>query len=256
MEKLSSKCSSCGCTIRYLPTSEGRTVKCPKCSESTKLVSSIANIEPVQNIEAEPIEEEISQDASPKEIKLPPKDLPERMKASKALIGVACSICAIEIDLGDDIYNCQTCHASAMHLECFENLGACGNGSCVKGSVKKELHLQANVIPTSSNPAIDPGDMKECKYCGESIKSKSLKCRFCGEYVDPKLRLKESQKKKFQDDEDNILTWGEIIFCILCGCFGLIAGIVYVFQGKKKGWKMIGISLVSSFIFGAIKGSR
>lgn len=251
MEKSTSKCSKCFCIIRYPETSEGRLIKCPKCSAETKLVSITANTTPAKM--------PISINQNELNISTPPdsnidskanfKEFPQRMKASKALEGTQCTICGINIDLGDDIINCKTCNTSIMHLACYEKNEICGNTGC-ENSLEK---IQPNKT-TEKMEADSSVDMKDCEYCGEKIKAQSKKCRYCGEYLDRNLK-RQNEKKKSNSDSDEKLTTSEIIFCALCGGLACIVSIVYIIQGKKKGWKMLGVSLISVVIWTIIRGA-
>jgi rubredoxin len=92
-------------------------------------------------------------------------------------------------------------------------------------------------------------DRRPCPMCGEFIPPQALKCRFCGEIFDPEL--KKAQKPESGPNDD--LTSGEWIFGILCSGIACITGIVWLVQGKKKGGKLILVSLVSSFILNFIQ---
>ena len=45
----------------------------------------------------------------------------------------------------------------------------------------------------------------------------------------------------------------EILLCIFCSGIGCILGIVYMVQGKPKGWKMVLISFIVAVIGGIIR---
>ena len=49
------------------------------------------------------------------------------------------------------------------------------------------------------------------------------------------------------------LTPGDWVFCILCGGIACIFGIVYAIQGKPKGLKMVGVSLLAQLFWGAVR---
>lgn len=102
-------------------------------------------------------------------------------------------------------------------------------------------------------PAED--ERKPCPACGEMIIATAAKCRYCGEVFDEALKRKEKKKnkKKTYSDEDSELTVGDWVGCILCGGIACIIGIVYVIQGKPKGWKVVGISLAAQFFWGAVQ---
>jgi hypothetical protein len=104
-------------------------------------------------------------------------------------------------------------------------------------------------------PALpEAADRKPCPKCGEMIAHSALKCRFCGEVLDPLLR-EQSRKgggSYIDPSRDVDLTTVDWVLCILCSGIGCIVSIIYIIQGKPKGTKMLLISLVMQFIWGAI----
>jgi predicted RNA-binding Zn-ribbon protein involved in translation (DUF1610 family) len=100
---------------------------------------------------------------------------------------------------------------------------------------------------TPSAAVTGPGgeERKPCPECGEMIVAGAAKCRFCNAIFDP--RLKAQTKKHSSTDED--LTTGDWVFCILCAGIACIFGIVYAIQGKPKGMKMVGVSIVAAVVW-------
>jgi hypothetical protein len=70
----------------------------------------------------------------------------------------------------------------------------------------------------------------------------AAKCRYCGEIFDPKLK-KKAQRQDDNDDPD--LSTMDYVACILCAGITCIIGIVYMIQGKRRGLKMVGVSLAA-----------
>ncbi len=103
---------------------------------------------------------------------------------------------------------------------------------------------------------------RPCPMCGEMIVATAAKCRYCGEVFDPTLKKAKSKKKKKKryDPEDESLTGSEIAIGIICSGIGCIAGLVWMIQGKPKGLKMVGLSIVAdivkSVIWGIIQASQ
>jgi predicted RNA-binding Zn-ribbon protein involved in translation (DUF1610 family) len=97
---------------------------------------------------------------------------------------------------------------------------------------------------------------RPCPLCGEMILTTAAKCRFCGEVFDTTLKKAKGKKKKSKkqygpDDEE--LSTSEIVIAVLCSGIGCIAGIVWMIQGKPKGLKMFGISMVMQIVWGVVR---
>ena len=91
---------------------------------------------------------------------------------------------------------------------------------------------------------------KPCPACGEMIIDTAVKCRFCGEIFDASLK-KKSRKSSNNTDDD--MTTGDWVVAILCSGIGCIAGVIWMIQGKPKGAKMLGVSLLMQFFWGAVR---
>lgn len=107
----------------------------------------------------------------------------------------------------------------------------------------------------SSGPApsvLDSGvPRRPCPACGEMIIMSALKCRFCGEAFDPGLKRKQKRGGSgFGEDDD--LTGTDLVIAILCGNIGCILGIIWMIQGKPKGMKMIGVSVLAQIGWGIL----
>jgi predicted RNA-binding Zn-ribbon protein involved in translation (DUF1610 family) len=101
------------------------------------------------------------------------------------------------------------------------------------------------------------GDARRpCPECGEMIVAGAAKCRFCNAIFDPRLRVKAKRTSVSlgSSDDDNPNVW-EWLLCIFCAGIGCIVGIVYATQGKPKGMKMVGISIVVAIVSGAIRAA-
>ncbi|MFI5454666.1 MAG: hypothetical protein ACHRXM_04370 [Isosphaerales bacterium] len=86
---------------------------------------------------------------------------------------------------------------------------------------------------------------RPCPMCGEMILTGAVKCRFCGEIFDS--TLKKSKSRKFGRGEDT-LTGGDITLALLCSGIGCITGLVWMIQGKPKGLKMFGLSVIADIV--------
>jgi hypothetical protein len=237
-------CTACGQIVSI----ESR--KCPNCN-AVVIAPAPAVISPPSAADELSIPSlDSAEDASAAAI-VP--EFPERMRANKVLAGRVCPGCSNEIELGDDAWNCQTCN-STMHQACYENTKCCGNPQC--RSRPKASTAQFDSL--SLSPTASPGKTADavghtaCRFCGEMILEKAKKCKFCGEYqseIDRK-RIQKSLSKVAGDDD---LTPTEIVFGVLCGGIACILSIVWMIQGKKKGWKLFLISAAAQAFFTMIR---
>lgn len=187
---------------------------------------------------------------------------PERMKANKILAGRVCPGCAKEIDLGDEVYNCQSCNGT-MHYACYDAAKCCKNPSCPTAlelvSLQKPKHggiggisVPQKRAPINLDGATGPDGTKPCPYCGESILASAKKCRFCNEYLNAADRDRKAKLTMASAADDDLSTV-EIVFGILCGLIACIVGIVWMIQGKKKGGKLVLLVIVANIILQGLK---
>jgi predicted RNA-binding Zn-ribbon protein involved in translation (DUF1610 family) len=98
-------------------------------------------------------------------------------------------------------------------------------------------------------------DRRACPACGEMIKTSASRCRYCGEVFDAGLKRKAKKKKSRRSvaEDDENLSAGEWVVAILCSGIGCIMGIIWMIQGKPKGLKMFGISILMQLFWGAVR---
>lgn len=185
---------------------------------------------------------------------------PERMRANKALVGRVCMGCNKAVELGENIWNCQTC-GTTMHQACYDSARSCLNMQCPtreKSTAAPRSGTSVYGGPSTGAAALtgasgNPNE-KPCPYCGEKILTSAKKCRFCGEYLNAADRkLNDARKKSSASDEN--LTGGEILLCVLCAGIACIIGLIWMAQGKKKGGKMVAISLIVIVITNVIRAA-
>lgn len=103
------------------------------------------------------------------------------------------------------------------------------------------------------SPADEEGDRRPCPMCGEMIKATAVKCRYCGEIFDPELKKAEKKKKGGADAEGASMTSGDWVVAVLCPTIGCIASVIWMIQGKPKGVKMFGVSLLFGLLWGIVR---
>jgi predicted RNA-binding Zn-ribbon protein involved in translation (DUF1610 family) len=91
-------------------------------------------------------------------------------------------------------------------------------------------------------------ERRPCPMCGEMILADAVKCRYCGEIFDEDLKRAEKRRRPSASPEDTNLNVSEWLLAILCSGIGCIVGIVWMIQGKPKGIKMFGLSILFDII--------
>ncbi|HEY3319300.1 MAG TPA: hypothetical protein VGP72_02345 [Planctomycetota bacterium] len=234
MELTKKECPACG----QITVIRGEQGKCPACNSVVNASEPVlAPTVPAPLPMSQPLPQGVPM-------------FPERMKANKALAGRNCSHCSQSVELGDNVWNCQTCQ-STMHQTCRETAGGCLNPAC-PAQVRRAALGAAPVAATAVQA--QPGvAMIACRFCGEKILPKARKCRHCGEFQSEAERSAQQRKQLSVDTDDN-LTGAEIAFGVLCGGIACIMALVWIIQGKKKGWKLFGIAIASTAFWSVVRG--
>lgn len=173
--------------------------------------------------------------------------LPATMRANKRVAGKTCPGCARQIQLGVEVRNCEACQAS-HHQSCWDMRGACAGCGARPGKARGAVAIGT----AAGDEGTGGGDERPCKMCGEPIKVAARKCRHCGEFQDEKDR-KYAAERKSSNPEDDDMTTGDWVVGIMCGLIGCLAGLVWTLQGKKKGPKMLVVSLVAQLVWGVVR---
>jgi predicted RNA-binding Zn-ribbon protein involved in translation (DUF1610 family) len=96
-------------------------------------------------------------------------------------------------------------------------------------------------------------ERRPCPMCGEMILADAVKCRYCGEIFDEDLkRAARKRGGRGGDPAEADLAGIDWVLAILCSGIGCIVGIVYMIQGKPKGIKLFGISILFIVIWNII----
>ena len=110
-------------------------------------------------------------------------------------------------------------------------------------------------VDSYDSPAASDDARKPCPMCGEMILANAAKCRFCKEVFDPKLKKKAKKKGSGGGNLDDDMSTGDWVVAILCPGIGCIAGIVWMIQGKSKGLKTFGISILFAILWNIISAA-
>ncbi|MBN1901213.1 hypothetical protein JW926_07815 [Candidatus Sumerlaeota bacterium] len=292
MDKIEFKCPNCGKTLCCSPEQAGAKGRCVSCGAEVVAPAAPVEKSPdfprTSFSKLEPLNAPPSA-SPPSAYSSKPETLPEKMRANRLVAGRTCGHCNKIIALGDPVVNCPVCNAS-MHQACFDQFRCCPTPLCkgfeaptptpsysTPSQTPAGFPAQQNLAPWDKPPYSqtqgfqEPGvpqrfpspdqkfgeteplyshQMRPCPYCGEMIQRIAKKCRFCNEFLDDSLRKQQAAKISSPDDN---LTTGDWIFCVLCSGIACIFGIVYAIQGKKKGLKMVGVSLLVSLIWSLIR---
>ena len=101
-------------------------------------------------------------------------------------------------------------------------------------------------------PVGAPGTVA-CRFCGEQIMAGSRKCRYCGEYQSEADRILMQRKTQATAGDSTLAGWEIAIALIPCVTnVACILSIVYLVQGKPKGWKLLGITLIGQIFWGVV----
>ncbi len=230
-------CGNCQKALKFSEASLGKRAKCTECGEVVELTSPPAKT--VDNWAA-PAADNAPAPAGG-------SSGSARMKANKAVAGNSCVVCDHEIQIGDDIYNCPACK-TVHHMKCYQQTGACSNLAC---SEAQPTQPAPGAVAGPAAPGMPAGHVP-CKMCGEPIRHGAQKCRFCGEFQSAAMQRTRG-KRKSKGGDDDTLSVIEIVLCIFCAGIACIVGLVYGLQGKKKGWKMVLISLCAAAVWTAIR---
>lgn len=135
-----------------------------------------------------------------------------------------------------------------MHEACYRTAQGCLQEGCPTLTAPAASPVGPAAAPGTPAPA-----MKRCPQCGEQILKAAQKCRFCGEYLAPGLKSLETVGKSSEEDEK--LTPPEILFGILCSGLACILSLIWLVQGKKKGLKLLLISLAVQVVLALIQAA-
>jgi ssDNA-binding Zn-finger/Zn-ribbon topoisomerase 1 len=103
------------------------------------------------------------------------------------------------------------------------------------GAEEGSQPLDTEPGPTTGAATTQDGQ-KLCPYCGETIKAIATKCKHCGEFLERASRQ--------QSDRAGRLGLAEWVCAIIFPWLGIMVGVAWAIQRKKKAGKMIVVSCV------------
>lgn len=142
---------------------------------------------------------------------------------------IACSVCGATIQIPEQIYD------------------------AIVDSFDEPLKPLDEVRSTEALAAPVEGERKPCPVCRKMIVATAAKCRFCHKIFDPRFGPSLMGKSKSGDPDDDLST-GDWILTVLCSTIGCIAGVVWMIRGKKKGIKMIVVSIAFVILWNILFG--
>jgi hypothetical protein len=108
------------------------------------------------------------------------------------------------------------------------------------------------VHPTPTAPPKEE-ERRPCPMCGEMILATAVKCRYCGEIFDEELKRRPRKSGRGGGDPtDSDLAPGDYVMAVICSGIGCIMGIVYMIQGRPKGIKMFGLSILFIIVWNVL----
>lgn len=261
MEMVKMKCPYCDVGLKFKDGQQGRSTDCPKCGMKITFVGQAAAPQPAPVAAGSAFQPQ-TPTPQPLPFNDPPPaapagasagdgtNYPERMKANRALAGRECPACHAAIELGEDVFNCPKCQ-STMHMNCRQSYGSCARCNPAVKPAAAAIPIPMAAVVGSGIPGPAGQLTAPCRFCHEQIVQGASKCRFCGEYQhESTRRLHQMQARNTGDDS---LHWAEILLGILCSGIGCIVGIIYAIQGKKKGGKLILLSIIAGVFWAIIR---
>ena len=164
----------------------------------------------------------------------------KKLKAPDNAAGKAskCPGCGSPVTCPEAVYDAELVDAPPGGVDPFADL-----------DTDKPYAMAGPAAGMPAAPDAPSGEARRpCPMCGEMIVATAAKCRYCGEIFDPTLKKAKKKKKSKYGPEAADLTTGDIVVGLLCSGIGCIAGVVWMIQGKSKGWKMVLLSIISDAV--------
>jgi predicted RNA-binding Zn-ribbon protein involved in translation (DUF1610 family) len=179
------------------------------------------------------------------------------LEFTDAMIRVTCPNCGAKLKAPDEAAGRETrCPKCGTPITVPE----AGDMIYDAEAIPEPHELSGDVYGLDDVPAQKPAPAaaaddgrRPCPMCGEMIMANAAKCRYCGEVFDPALRKAEAKTKRSFSPEDEDMSSGEWVLAVLCSGIGCIVGIVWMIQGKPKGKKMFGVSLLFNILWGILR---
>jgi predicted RNA-binding Zn-ribbon protein involved in translation (DUF1610 family) len=167
----------------------------------------------------------------------------KKLKAPESAVGKSakCPGCGNAVTCPEPVYDAEVVDPTGEAPRGFDSdLG--------RGDDKPYVILDQ---PAAATPSAE--SRRPCPMCGEMILTSAAKCRYCGEVFDESIKKAKGSKSRRYGPGDEDLSGGEILLGLLCSGIGCIVGIVWMIQGKPKGVKLFGLSILMNVVWGAVR---
>jgi S1-C subfamily serine protease len=110
----------------------------------------------------------------------------------------------------------------------------------------------AAVVVAPPRPAavavVEAVTMKPCPFCGENIRPEAVKCKHCNEFLDGDRSVAKKPVKK--KSKNASLNPAESLFGLVLAPVGIVVGAVWAASGMRKGFEMLKLSVLTTFLVG------
>ena len=210
MDKIEIRCPSCNRLLRTPISAAGQNAKCPACGQIMQLpeASMLAGHPPVYDAEDVPPDPYAGTPTSPFAADFRPKSPSDSSPVSQLRTSV--------------------------------------DPFAAPDPSAQDPFAPKSPFASPEGNAGESSQRRPCPACGEQIPLGAARCHYCGEIFDPRLRHQEFLRQGGASETGlEAIDW---VLCILCTWVGCIVGIVYLIQGKPKGAKMIGFSILFTIL--------
>jgi ribosomal protein S27E len=229
------KCPGCGKTLDVPDSAAGKRVKCPACAQVWQIPAA-ARVSAPAPAPAQPAAPASRCPGCGKNIQIP---------ASMAGKRVKCPACSHIWQIPGGVLDAELVSDAPKSSEWFDDM--------MSDDYPIAAGQRISPFGAGTGPANDM-PRRPCPQCGELIIVGAAKCHFCDAIFDETLRRveKKKQKRKSWSSDDEDMTAGDWLLCILCTNIACILSVIYLIMGKPKASKMIAVAIIMQIIGGII----